>query len=198
LSDHYYTQRPNSQHDIKSIKYKFADYNFNFSTDAGVFSKDRIDPGTDLLLSNLKVNENDVFLDLGCGYGVVGVIVGSFRPQADIYMVDVNERACDLAKKNLKENGVENAKVFLSDGLEAVKDVVFDVIATNPPIRAGKSVIYKMAENSYERLKPKGRYYAVIRTSQGADSMISFLKSLFENVEVVGRKSGYKVICATK
>ena len=163
-----------------------------------MFSKDRVDPGTDLLLSSLRVDEEDVFLDLGCGYGVVGVIVATFRPNANIYMVDVNERACKLAEDNLKDNGVRNAKVISGDGLEAVRDMSFDVIATNPPIRAGKSVIYKMAEDSYARLNSNGRYYAVIRTSQGADSMAAFLKSVFQNVETVGKKSGYKVLCSIK
>lgn len=198
MSDHYYTHSPSSQHDIKTIRYKFADRDFQFRTDAGVFSKDRVDPGTDLLLSSLRVDEEDAFLDLGCGYGAVGVIVGTFRPNSRIYMVDVNERACKLAEENLKDNGVRNAKVISGDGLEAVRDMSFDVIATNPPIRAGKSVIYKMAEDSFSRLNSKGKYYAVIRTSQGADSMAAFLKSVFQNVETVGKKSGYKVLCSIK
>jgi 16S RNA G1207 methylase RsmC len=198
LSEHYYSNQPTSKHDFNDITMEFGDELFKFTTDAGVFSKDRIDPGTKLLLKAIDVKEDDCFLDLGCGYGVVGVVVGKFRPKSNIYMVDINQRACDLSMKNLEGNGVSNAQVKCGDGLTVVMDVKFDCIATNPPIRAGKKEIYAMADMAYEQLKTNGRFYAVIRTSQGAASFAKQLEKTYGNVATVEVKGGYRVLCSIK
>ena len=139
MPDHYYTENPNSAHDERRVALRALGNELTFITDAGVFSRDGLDRGTELLLDALPALSGRV-LDLGCGWGAVGVALGKRWPELDIVMTDINSRAVGLAWRNLTENGVR-ATVVQGDGFAAVEGK-FDAIVTNPPIRAGKAVIY--------------------------------------------------------
>ncbi len=165
---------------------------FMFFTDNGVFSKTGLDFGSRLLLETIPLDEvGGKILDMGCGYGVIGIILSKFT-SAFIDMVDINERAMHLARKNIQENQCSNIRVFYSDIYGDI-DSKYDVIITNPPIRAGKTVVYDMLFKARDYLKSDGKLFFVIRKEQGAKSLIVDLKKVY-TVEVLIRKKGYYII----
>ncbi len=193
MNDHYYTAQPTSQHDLRTIRVSALGVNAVFQTDAGVFSKDDLDVGTRALITALPPL-NGRILDLGCGWGPVGTLLGMRNSALEIVMSDVNARAVELAKRNAQTNGV-TARVIQSDAFENI-DGKFDAILTNPPIRAGKSVIYGMFETAKEYLAENGRLYIVIRKQQGAPSALKMLRENYARAEVIEREAGFWVICA--
>lgn len=193
MPDHYYTETPNSAHDERRIALRALGNDLTFVTDAGVFSRDGLDRGTEVLLEALPPLEGRV-LDLGCGWGAVGVALGKRYPALDIVMTDINSRAVELARRNLAENGV-TAAVLQGDGFDAVEGR-FDAIVTNPPIRAGKAVIYGLFARARDYLEPDGALYVVIRKQQGAPSALKYLKEIYSRAETVDRASGFHVLRA--
>ena len=193
MPEHYYTETPTSAHDQRRIALKALGNELTFVTDAGVFSRDGLDRGTEVLLNALPPLAGRV-LDLGCGWGAVGVALGKRWPDLDIVMTDINSRAVELARRNLAENGVR-ATVLQGDGFASVEGS-FDAIVTNPPIRAGKAVIYGLFAQARERLKPGGALYVVIRKQQGAPSALKYLKEVYGQAETVDRGSGFHVLKA--
>ena len=193
MPDHYYTENPNSAHDERRIALRALGNDLTFVTDAGVFSRDGLDRGTEVLLEALPPLEGRV-LDLGCGWGAVGVALGKRYPALDIVMTDINSRAVELARRNLAENGVM-AAVLQGDGFDAVEGR-FDTIVTNPPIRAGKAVIYGLFARARDYLEPDGALYVVIRKQQGAPSALKYLKEIYSRAETVDRASGFHVLRA--
>lgn len=191
--EHYFTSEPTSQHEEKEISADFFGKTFFFYTDAGVFSKDRIDRGTDLLINSMEIKPGDRVLDMGCGYGPIGIVAGYLNPTGQIVMVDINQRAVQLARKNLAVNGIDNADVLVSDGFSGLAGTSFDKILMNPPLRAGKKVVYQLVEEAHERLARDGALYTVARTKQGAKSLANKIEDIFGNVEIVDRGSGYRV-----
>lgn len=198
MSEHYYTNRPSAAHEETSFNTTLRGMSFRFVTDAGVFSRDRVDFGSLLLLETMRIGAADTVLDLGCGYGPIGMVAARLAPQGYIYMVDVNERAVELARRNLAANGIANAEVRVGDGLAAVQGIAFDTILTNPPIRAGKATVYRLLEEAHAALKPGGTLWVVVQTKQGAPSMKRKLAELFGNVTDVDRKAGYHVLAARR
>ena len=195
MNDHYFTASPGSEHRYAETGYVYRGESLRFLTDAGVFSRGEVDFGTDVLLNALLENLSGRVLDLGCGWGAVGVSVGKKYPDCALVMCDVNERALELARKNAASNGVR-AEAVLSDGLENVAGP-FDYILTNPPIRAGKQVIYRLFAESAQKLSPEGALYIVIRKQQGAESAVKYLKTIFQQVDAVDKSGGFWVIrCA--
>lgn len=193
--DHYYTASPASAHELRTFTYTWAGRTLSFTTDAGVFSKGHVDPGTLLLASSLPQGLCGRALDLGCGWGALSVLMLARFPDLHVVMSDVNSRALALAAQNVQANGMQ-ADTVLSDGLAGVEGL-FDVIVTNPPIRAGKQVIYKMFADSRQRLTPGGRLFLVIRKQQGAPSALKYLRTLFSSVEVIARDAGYWILQGT-
>ena len=193
MSDHYYTENPGSEHDFRTVRCSALGVEAEFLTDAGVFSRDGLDTGTRALLEALPEPAGRV-LDLGCGWGAVGVLMGKRWTKAEIVMTDINRRAAELARRNLAQNGV-TAQVFDGDGFENVPGD-FDLIATNPPIRAGKAAIYALFADAKARLRPGGELYIVIRKQQGAPSALKYLREIFSEAEVVSRTAGFWVIRA--
>lgn len=193
MSDHYYTEDPRSAHDERRIALRALGNELTFITDAGVFSRDGLDRGTEVLLNALPPLKGRV-LDLGCGWGAVGVALGKRYPALEIVMTDINSRAVGLARRNLAENGV-SATVFQGDGFALVEGC-FDAIVTNPPIRAGKAVVYGLFDQARAHLKPGGALYVVIRKQQGAPSALKYLSGIYARAETIGRGSGFHVIRA--
>ena len=190
--EHYFSRTPHTPHKINRIHCSFFGRTFSFATDASVFSRKRMDFGTRLLILSSKVEQIDRLLDLGCGYGVVGIVLSSLC--AKVVLVDVNERACELAKINVRENHVRNARVICG----SLGDVpgAFDAILFNPPIRAGKKVYMPIIEMARGHLSERGRLYVVARTAQGAKSIYTSMCEIYE-AEYVAKKAGYRVIVGT-
>ncbi len=195
MNDQYYTADPHSESKPMPCAFPYRGYGLNFMTDAGVFSKGELDVGTRLLLDALPALSGDV-LDLGCGWGAIGVAVARANREARVVMADVNHRALGLAKDNCARNGV-TAEVIESDGMAVVMGRAFDAVITNPPIRAGKQVIYKMFADAAVSLKEGGALYLVIRKQQGAESCVKYLKTLFDEVEKLDKSAGFWVLKAS-
>lgn len=195
--EHYYTNNPTSKSEERLIEYKIKDKTIKFISDNGVFSKGHVDIATNFML-NVLLNENiyGKVLDLGCGYGAIGITLSKFF-DIEVTMLDINERALGLASKNIKLNNSNNIKIVESDGFEKITEE-FDNIITNPPIRAGKAVIYKMYEDSYNHLKKGGNLYLVINKKHGAPSTKEYLTKLFGNCEILDKKTGFNVMKCTK
>ena len=196
MNDQYYTADPQSESRPVPCAFPYRGYGLNFLTDAGVFSKGELDAGTRLLLDALPALSGDV-LDLGCGWGAIGVAVAKANKQARVVMADVNRRALGLARDNCQRNQV-TAEVIESDGMSAVMGRAFDAIITNPPIRAGKQVIYKMFADAAVSLKVGGALYLVIRKQQGAESCMKYLKTLYQQVEKLDKSAGFWVLKASE
>lgn len=196
MPDHYYTQTPASAHKPGQVDFLWRGEKLVFETDSGVFSRTEIDKGTEILLNALPEELSGSLLDLGCGYGVIGVTLGRRYPGLSVMMSDVNERAVELSRRNAQRSGVQ-AQVMQSDGYASIPFRRYDWILQNPPIRAGKSVIYAMFAEGARRLEPNGALWLVIRKQQGAESAAAYLKTLFGQVEAVTKKGGYWVLrCA--
>ena len=196
MPDHYYTASPESAHEARSFRTVFAGRTLAFDTDAGVFSKQHVDPGSELLCRALPEDITGSVLDMGCGWGAMTVMTLARFPKCSVTMADVNERALALAQSNVKKNFMQ-AEAVLSDGFEKITGE-YDVVITNPPIRAGKAVIYKMFEDAKAHLVPGGRLYLVIRKQQGAPSALKFLGELYGEAKVIERDGGYWIIECVK
>ncbi len=191
--EHYYSSNPTSESNERVVEYEINGKKFSFISDNGVFSKAHVDFATNFMLETVIDEVEGNVLDLGCGYGVIGIVVSRFSKNSHVIMCDVNNRALDLARRNILKNKVENVEVIESDGFENINDK-FDTIITNPPIRAGKTVIYQMYQDAREHLNDGGKFFLVINKKHGAPSTISYLKELFKNVEVLDKKAGFNVI----
>ena len=192
----YFDNDKNIKSERKLIKFNFNNKVFSIYSDNGVFSKDRFDYGTRVLLNSVDVDKlSGNVLDLGCGVGVVGIILGTFNKNISIDMVDINERAINLTKNNLVLNNVK-ANVFVSDIYSNINNK-YDFIITNPPIRAGKNVIRGFLLGSYDYLKDDGTLYFVMRKDHGVKSMIKELSVKF-NTSIVNKDKGFYVVLCTK
>lgn len=194
---HYYTDNRQLPHDRKEISFRFSGLNFTFQTDSGVFSRDRVDTGTAILLNALaKEGLKGRILDMGCGYGVIGIVVGKAFAGTEVVMADVNPRAVECAVSNAQRNGAD-CKILVSDGFKQIEGS-YNIIISNPPIRAGKAVIYTMFEDSVRFLEPEGRLYLVMRKQHGALSAVRKLEELFDTVEIIAKDKGFFVIRACR
>jgi len=194
---HYYTDNSNLVSKRKNFDYYFDNEKFNFTTDNGVFSKGNIDYGSYLLIKNTYQKElGKNVLDLGCGYGPVGTIIKRFNPSLDVTAIDINPRAIELAKINSSLNKTK-LNIHLCENILTL-NILFDSIILNPPVRAGKSVIYDLYEKSYETLNNDGSLYIVIQRKHGADSHVKKLSELFKQIITLDKNGGYHVIQAIK
>jgi len=175
------------------IRFRDADREFGFRTAAGVFSRGAVDRGTRLLLDGVRLGDAERILDLGCGYGVAGIVTASRAPQARVVLVDVNPRAVTLTSENIHLNGVSNAEVRCGDGCAPVSEMEFDLVLLNPPIRAGRAVVLRLLREARARLRAGGRLYLVARTGQGARTLARLMADLFDQVIEVERGGGFRV-----
>lgn len=194
----YFNNDPNISSNERKISYTFLGENISLISDNGVFSKNRVDFGTNLLLNSLEDLSNITsVLDVGCGIGTIGIAIGKKYKHLHIDMIDVNERAITLTNKNIKNNKIINAQVYLSNLYMNVNNK-YDMIISNPPIRAGKKVVHGVVEEGYNHLNSNGFIYIVIQKKQGAESMKRKMEEVFGNVEVVNKESGYFIYKAVK
>lgn len=198
--DHYYSQKPTSESNRETWETKIAGQPFTFTTDAGVFSKNKIDVGSEVLMTTAAQQEfpKGNILDVGCGYGPIGIYLGKEWPNRTIEMIDVNERAIELAKLNAKQNEVTNVNIYLSNIFENVENEKFAAILSNPPIRAGKKVVHEILETAYDYLAEGGKLLVVIQKKQGAPSAKKKMEEVFGNVERIQLEKGFWILASEK
>ena len=195
MSKMYYAENPEAAHDINELRVELLGEKMTFLTDAGVFSKKMVDFGSQLLLKCLEVDEGETVLDVGCGYGPLGLsLAKAYGVQAT--MVDINNRALDLARQNAERNKVE-VTIFQSNIYEQVEGK-FDHVISNPPIRAGKQVVHEIIEKSKDFLEIGGDLTIVIQKKQGAPSAKSKMEDVFGNCEIVKKDKGYYILRSVK
>jgi 16S rRNA (guanine1207-N2)-methyltransferase len=198
LTEHYYSAKPAVAHELNQIQVRLRGKDFTFVTDAGVFSKKEIDFGSKLLIETMVIKQTDSVLDVGCGYGPIGLSAAVLANQGQVTMIDINERAVQLSRDNAKRNGLSNVTVLQSDLLAQVAEHKFDCILTNPPIRAGKAVVHQIFSQAYSALVPDGQLWVVIQKKQGAPSAFIKLEAIFGNVQEVIKDKGYRIFRAVK
>lgn len=190
--NHYYTNNSNLESKPKEIRAVFGDYSFSFITDIGVFSKGDIDYGSRVLINSFDGPRGRI-LDVGCGYGPIGIVLGTLYPKHRIDMVDINDRAIKLAGQNIKLNKLENVSVFRSNLYENVVSEYSSIIS-NPPIRAGKHIVHAIIEEAKDHLIQNGELWIVIQKKQGAPSAKAKMIEIFGNADVVTKDRGYFIL----
>ena len=189
---HYFSQEQASPLKLKKISAALRGHDFEFYTGSGVFSKDSIDKGTALLIENAIIEKNWKIMDLGCSYGAVGIIIAKLFPETTIVMADINKRALQLAKMNLKLNHVANAEVIFSDLYKSIEGK-FNTIIVNPPQKAGKETCFEIIEKSIGYLEPNGSLQLVARHNKGGKELEKKMNLVFGNVKAIAKKGGYRV-----
>ena len=198
MSDHYYSKKPTVQSEREQMNIFVRGTKLNLLTDRGVFSKKELDFGSRLLIETFEYPDVlGPLLDVGCGYGPVGLTLALGDASREVHMVDVNERALELSKENAKRNQVTNVSIYESFALDAV-DCQFASVITNPPIRAGKQTIFKIYEQAFNQLMSGGTLWVVIQKKQGAPSTQKKMQELFGNVETVAKERGYSIFRSQK
>jgi 16S rRNA (guanine1207-N2)-methyltransferase len=199
MTDYYYSKNPEVAHFEKNWDFEIRGFNFKFTTDNGVFSKNTVDYGSRVLLDTVDLAEvpDGPVLDMGCGYGPIGMTIAKLAPKRRIDMVDVNERALGLAQTNCQLNKIENVRIFESAEYQNVPDQ-YAAIYTNPPIRAGKDVVQNILTGAYDHLLPEGELNVVIQKKQGAPSAKKTMQTVFGNVQIVHKDKGYYILQSIK
>lgn len=199
MSQHYYSNKPQTESKPSKFNFTLLGHTFTFTTDTGVFSKSEVDFGSRVLIDAFDMPdvEGPIF-DVGCGYGPIGLSIAHQYPDRIVHMMDINERAVGLSRTNAQLNGIQNVRIFESNGLQACTEQDAAAILTNPPIRAGKETIFRFYDEAYDKLRASGELWIVIQKKQGAPSTIARLEEKFAEVEVVEKKKGYWIVRAIK
>lgn len=199
MTDYYYSKNPEVEHAEKNWTFELRGFNFKFTTDNGVFSKNTVDYGSRALLDAVDLSETPAgpILDMGCGYGPIGMTLAKLAPERQIDMVDVNERALGLAQKNCDLNQIQNVAIFESAEYQNVT-AQYAAILTNPPIRAGKTVVQNILKGAYDHLLPGGELDVVIQKKQGAPSAKQLMADTFGNVQIIHKDKGYYILQSIK
>lgn len=194
MSDHYFSEEPDAASHPTTVSLTLPDLTVSLSSDTGVFSRDRIDAGTKLLLleGRIPIESPDRLCDLGCGYGPIAVVLATRYPSAEIFAIDVNRRARDLCEQNARSLGLDNVVVVAPDGVGPT--VTFDAIWSNPPIRIGKAALHALLEEWLERLDPNGTATLVVARNLGADSLARTLAAKGFPVDRRLSRAGYRLL----
>lgn len=198
MTKHYYDKLPDAKHNRQRIEETINGIKLGFTTDAGVFSKQGVDFGSKLLIQSFTPEEPATILDVGCGYGPIGLFIAKRYANSQVSMLDINSRAVALARENASLNQIRNVSIRESDLYEAVRTERFTHIVSNPPIRAGKDVVHRIFTEAVELLETDGELWIVIQKKQGAPSAWTKLQSLFAEVTEVTKQKGYRIFKAVK
>jgi 16S rRNA (guanine1207-N2)-methyltransferase len=194
---HYFVERPDVASEPREIEVQVRGHALRFVTDRGVFSHGRVDPGSRLLAEQMDLSDAEDVLDWGCAWGLVGVVAAKTWPKLRVVMVDVNERACELARENLRRNGVE-AEVIAGDAGEVLTDRRFDAVVCNPPISAGRAAVLAVMDQAAGLLREDGSFWMVAATRKGAKTLRRELEARFADVEQTAMRGGFRVYRASE
>ena len=197
--NHYYTNDPDLAHDEQQFNFELGGQNLTFTTDNGVFSKRTIDYGSRVLIETVLAQALPAgnILDVGTGYGPIGLTMAKHFPNRTVVMSDVNQRALGLAERNAKANQVTNVEIVESAAYQAITGQ-FGVVLTNPPIRAGKEVVSEIVAGAADFLLPGGQLYVVIQKKQGAPSALKLMQATYSEAEILKKDRGYYILKAIK
>lgn len=194
MCSHYYSQVPYTKYDKR---YRFIvqvrGIQVTIESLSGVFSARKLDSGTRLLLEKMIVKDGWKILDLGCGYGIIGIVAAKLAPNGKVVLIDVNKRAVMLARHNIALNKISNAKVYLGDLYNPVRGEKFNTIITNPPQSAGWKIVKKIVEEAPRYLETKGILQVVARHRKGGSRIFNLMKEFFYETKILGSRGGYKV-----
>ncbi len=200
MTEHYFSKNPKGEFRKECFEVDILDETVKINSGSGIFSLDKLDFGTELLIKNAKIENKKLhILDLGCGYGIIGIMMKKKHPDLNVMMIDVNDRAVKLAKQNCRENKIE-CEVFQSDIFLNPKtsDKKFDIILTNPPFSAGKSVCIEFIKQSFSHLNKNGSLQLVAPHNKGGESLKKIMLETFGNVKELAKKSGFRVYYSEK
>ena len=197
-TEHYFSASPKSKPKFGLIQTYLRGKPFKFLTASGVFSKKRVDLGTSLLIKSMILPESGYVLDIGCGYGAIGIAAASLNPKIHVVMVDVNERAVRLAKRNIRLNNVSNAEVRRGHLYKPVEGMLFNCILANPPISAGMVIVKSIITEAPKHMAEKATLQMVVKSKVGGGRLMQIFQETFGNVAVLARESGYRVLIAEK
>ncbi|MBW3003929.1 class I SAM-dependent methyltransferase [Candidatus Woesearchaeota archaeon] len=189
---HYYKEQQTSELKLRKVKAILRNHEFEFYTGSGVFSIKKIDKGSEILINKCIIEPESDILDLGCGYGAIGIAIKKTFPDTKITMTDINKRAIKLAKMNLKLNNA-TAKVLHGNLYEPVKGMKFDTILTNPPFKAGRKLCFQIIEEAKQHLKKGGAIQLVAPHNKGGKVLKEKIQEVFGNVKDLAKKSGFRV-----
>lgn len=195
MSKQYFENNPELEHQLKDWDFTLLGNKLKFQTDSGVFSRNTVDFGSRTLIDAVDYNNlvSGPILDLGCGYGPIGLSIAKKYPDKKITMSDVNLRAIELVKKNANLNSINNVEVLESSVYEKISDS-YAAILTNPPIRAGKEIVMSMVKEGKNHLLKDGSIWVVIQKKQGAPSVKKAMEEIYGNVEIVTKNKGYYIL----
>jgi 16S rRNA (guanine1207-N2)-methyltransferase len=196
--EHYFVANPKSRPRFGLIRTYLRGKPFEFLTASGVFSKQRVDLGTRLLIESMLLPKKGCALDIGCGYGAVGIGAAAFNPRLYVILVDVNARAVWLARQNVEKNMVSNAEVRRGCLYAPVEDLIFDCVLSNPPVSAGMETVRAMIVEAPRHMVCGGVFQMVVKSKIGGKRLRTIFEEAFGNVEVLARESGYRVLLSRK
>jgi 16S rRNA G1207 methylase RsmC len=197
-TEHYFAELPKSEPKLGMVRTRLRGDPFKFLTSSSVFSKKQVDAGTRLLIEVMQLPDAGSVLDLGCGYGAVGIVAAALNPRLHVVMTDVNMRAVQLARRNIKINKVRNAKVRHGYLYEPINDSLFNCILSNPPVSAGMETVLAIIQGAPKFLSCNGTLQMVVRSKIGKKTLPNAFTEAFSNCSVLARKSGYRVLTAKK
>ncbi|WP_086349620.1 class I SAM-dependent methyltransferase [Candidatus Enterococcus clewellii] len=199
MTNHYYTENPNTAHDIEEWSFELVGKNFRFVTDSGVFSRNGVDYGSRVLIDAFDWQDlpEGRILDVGCGYGPIGLSLAHVSGRT-VEMIDVNQRAVALAVENAAKNQIKTVDIHASNIYETLNKQQYAAIVSNPPIRAGKKVVHKILTEAEPLLAVGGTLTVVIQKKQGAPSAQKRMEEVFGNVEIVTKDKGYYILRSVK
>ena len=197
--EHYFSASPDSPSTLREITYRVADREFAVQAASGTFSASKLDPGTSILLSKFEeFPDSGNVLDLGCGWGPISLAIASFSPETTLWALDVNARSMELASKNATKLGLVNVNVVTE--AQVPKDLKFDAIWSNPPIRIGKAALHELLRTWLPRLDSGGRAMLVVQKQLGADSLLSWIQTEFPELTAsrFSTDNGFRLLEVTR
>ncbi len=193
--EHYYTEKPTSKEETIKIKIKLKTNSFELLSSPGLFSKNELDSASQLLIETAQITKTKI-LDIGCGYGVIGISLLKQNPELEVTFSDINERAIKYTKKNLAKHKI-TGKVIKSYLFDNIEDN-YDHIISNPPHSAGREICFKLIEDAHKHLNKDGTLQIVARHNKGGKVLSEKIKEVFGNTKDIAKKSGFRVYAGTK
>lgn len=197
-AEHYSTPVPLSRERTRTLQATLRGRPWVFEVASGVFAHKHLDAGTRVLIETMRIGAEDRVLDLGCGYGPIGVVAAALAPKGGAVLIDINRRAAALARANADRSALRNVRVLVGDGAGAIRSGQLDVVVTNPPIRQGRRVVLRFIDDARRVLRPGGRLYFVARTAQGAKTLARLVGERFGHVEKIRTSAGYRIYEAVR